>query len=433
MDLPSVESPRSSPGGRHRRAIKRMGIIVLIASVFLAGVLAGEVSGPGRIDASSSISDQPGFGTLQQVWDLIHDKFADPGAVDDEALLYGAAHGMVASLGDTGHSTFLDPEEAKSFRAALSGELVGLGISIEYQDGEPVIVAPIKDSPAEKAGLLPGDVIVEIDGIATLGMSDAEVTSHLRGDAGTPVTLTIERNGSSELLKITVVRARIDLDPVTWAWLPNGVALVQLHEFSAGSGQELNKALKEIVASGSANGIVLDLRNNPGGLVSEAITVAGQFMPEGATVYIEKDRDGSEAAVHTIGNDGPALDLPIVVLVNRASASAAEMIAGSLRDNGRAELVGERTYGTGTVVSTFDLEGGSALALGTSFWLTPDGDLAWKVGLLPDVEVRQSNPSSILDITDGQTLTTAALDASGDAQLLAAISTLQGNATPVAR
>jgi len=432
MDQPSVEPPRRLPSGSHRRAASRLGIIVLIASVFLAGMLTGEVSGPSHIDASSSISDQPGFDTLQQVWDLIHDKFVDPGAVDDESLLYGAAHGMVATLGDTGHSTFLDPDEATAFRAALSGELVGLGISIEYQEGEPVIVAPIKNSPAEEAGLLPGDVIVEIDGIATLGMTDAEVTSHLRGDAGTPVTLTIERNGESDLLKITVIRARIDLDPVTWALLPDGIALVQLHEFSAGSGQELNKALKDIVGSGPVNGIVLDLRNNPGGLVNEAITVASQFMPEGSTVYIEKDRDGTETSVNSIGNDGPALDIPVVVLVNRGSASAAEMIAGSLRDNGRAELVGERTYGTGTVVSTFDLDGGSALALGTSFWLTPAGDLAWKVGILPDVDVRQSNPGSILDITDGETVTEAQIDASGDAQLQAAMSTLQGAATPVA-
>jgi carboxyl-terminal processing protease len=432
MDSSSVEPQRPTQGATQRRAIKRLGILILIASIFLAGMLTGEVSGPGRIDASSSISGQPGFETLQQVWDLIHDKFADPDAVNDESLLYGAAHGMVASLGDTGHSTFLDPEEAKSFRASLSGELVGLGISIEYQDGEPVIVAPIKDSPAEKAGLLPGDVIVEIDGIATLGMSDAEVTSHLRGDAGTPVTLTIERNGESELLKITVTRARIALDPVTWALLPNGLALVQLHEFSTDSGNQLKKALKDIVARGNVHGIVLDLRNNPGGLVNEAIRVAGQFMPEGSTVYIEQDRDGTESPVNTIGNDGPALDLPVVVLINRASASAAEMIAGSLRDNGRALLVGERTYGTGTVVSTFDLDGGSALALGTSFWLTPDGELAWKVGIVPDVEVRQSNPSSILDISDGETLTPAQLDASGDAQLQAAIATLRGSATPVA-
>ncbi|HET9661583.1 MAG TPA: S41 family peptidase [Thermomicrobiales bacterium] len=429
MDLSPPEPPRRPSGSSHRRAVARLGLIVLITSVFLAGILTGEVVGPGSTDASSSISDQPGFGTLQQVWDLIHDKFADPSAVDDEALLYGAAHGMVASLGDTGHSTFLDPDEATAFRAALSGELVGLGISIEYQDGEPVIVAPIKDSPAEEAGLLPGDVIVEIDGIPTLGMTDAEVTMHLRGDAGTPVTLTIERDGVSDLLQITVVRALIDLDPVTWAMLPNGVALVQLHEFSADSGKQLNEALKEVVAGG-ATGIVLDLRNNPGGLVSEALTVASQFMPEGTTVYIQKDRDGDESPVDTIGNDGAALDVPLVVLVNRASASAAEMIAGSLRDNGRAEVIGERTYGTGTVVSTFSLDGGSALALGTSFWLTPDGDLAWKVGVAPDVEIRQTDPDAIIDIIDGETVSQTQLDASGDTQLLGALAALRDEETP---
>ncbi len=378
----------------------RAGLILLIAGTFLAGILTGEVAGPSYTNASNSIADQPGFDTLQQVWDLIHDEFVDSNEVDDQELLYGAARGMVQSLGDTGHSSFLDPDEATAFRASLSGELIGLGISIEYQDGEPVIVAPIKNSPAEEAGLLPGDVIVEIDGIPTLGMTDAEVTTHLRGEAGTPVTLTIERDGASDLLKITVVRARIDLDPVTWAMLPDGVALVQFHEFSSGSGDELNKALKEIVATGDVTGIVLDLRNNPGGLVSEAITVAGQFMPEGSAVYIQEERDGKQSTIRSIGNDGAAQDLPIVVLVNRASASAAEMIAGSLRDNGRAQLVGERTYGTGTVVSTFNLDGGSALALGTSFWKTPDGDLAWKVGLVPDVEVRQSDSSKIIDIEE---------------------------------
>jgi carboxyl-terminal processing protease len=205
---------------------------------------------------------------------------------------------------------------------------------------------------------------------------------------------------------------------------------VQLHEFSSGSGQALRQALQDMVATGKVTGIVLDLRNNPGGLVSEAITVASQFMPEGSPLYIQEDRDGKQSDVNTIGNDGAALDLPVVVLVNRASASAAEMIAGSLRDNGRAEMVGERTFGTGTVVSTFNLDGGSALALGTSFWKTPDGDLAWKVGLVPDVEVRQPDATSIIDISDGATLTLAQVDAAGDAQLNAALSTLHDEATP---
>jgi carboxyl-terminal processing protease len=430
MDLPPSDVPTSSERRRRRNPVIRAGLIVLIAATFLAGMLAGEVVGLSDTTASTSIADQPGFDTLQQVWDLIHDDFVDPDVVDDQSLLYGAIAGMVDSLGDTGHSAFLDPEQATAFRASLSGELVGLGISIEYIDREPVIVAPIKDSPAEKAGLLPGDVIVKIDGIPTLGMTDSEVSSLLRGDAGTTVTLTVERDGEAKLLDITVERARIDLDPVTWALLPDGTALVQLHEFSSGSGQALRQALQDMVATGKVTGMVLDLRNNPGGLVSEAITVASQFMPEGSPLYIQEDRDGKQSDVNTIGNDGAALDLPVVVLVNRASASAAEMIAGSLRDNGRAEMVGERTFGTGTVVSTFNLDGGSALALGTSFWKTPDGDLAWKVGLVPDVEVRQPDATSIIDISDGATLTLAQVDAAGDAQLNAALSTLHDEATP---
>ncbi len=396
-----------------------------LAGTFLAGILTGTVVDPDHTRASGSIGDQPGFDVLQQVWDLIHDEFADPASVDDETLLYGAARGMVASLEDFGHSTFLDPEQAEAFRASLSGELVGLGISIEYEDGEPVIVAPIKDSPAEAAGLLAGDVIVEIDGVATLGMSDTEVSSYLRGDADAPVTLTIEREDEPDLLQITVVRARIELDPVTWSLLADGTAIVQLHEFSAGSGLALQQALEAMKTVGPpVTGIVLDLRNNPGGLVSEAVIVASQFMPEGSAIYIQEQRDGQQATVRTIGNDGAALDLPVVVLVNRATASAAEMIAGSMRDNGRALVVGERTYGTGTIVSTFDLEGNAALALGTSFWKTPDGDLLWKVGLVPDVAIRQPDSDRIVDLNDGSVLSQGAPIAVDDAQLEAALQEL---------
>lgn len=425
MSAPQFESDTRKRKIASRHIVVRIGLVVLLASVFLTGVLAGGVIGPRETGASGSLGDQEGFATLQQVWDLIHDQFVDPASVDDQTLLFGAARGMVESLGDPGHSSFLDPEQATAFRASLAGELIGLGISLEYNDGEPVIVAPLKNSPAEAAGLLPGDVIVEIDGIPTLGMTDREVSEHLRGDAGTPVTLSIERDGNADLLSITVVRALIELDPVTWGRLPDGTAIVQLHDFSSGSGQQLREALQEIRALGPPPGIVLDLRDNPGGLVPEAITVASQFMPEGSVLFIQQERDGQQNAIRTIGNDGPAFYVPIVVLVNRASASAAEMVAGSLRDNGRAVLVGERTYGTGTVVSTFGLDDGSALALGTSFWKTPDGDLLWKVGLMPDTEIRQTDTSRIIDLTDEATIDPASLAASTDIQLQTALAILQ--------
>jgi carboxyl-terminal processing protease len=415
-------APQPQPVGRSMSG--RILLVLLSIVTFAGGFAAAEVTDLRETTASTSISDQPDFSTLQTVWDLIHDEFVDPEVIDDQALLYGAARGMVDSLGDTGHSSFLDPSEAKVFRAALDGELIGLGISIEYQNREPVVVAPIKNSPAEEAGIEAGDIIVEIDGIPTLGMTDTEVSLHLRGDEGTPVTLTVDRASESSLVEITVVRGRVDLDPVTWALLPNGLALVQLHEFSAGSGQELREALQVAAASDETRGIILDLRNNPGGYVSEAITVASQFLPEGKTIYLQQERGEQDEPIATIGNDGAALDLPVVVLVNRASASAAEIIAGALRDNGRALVVGERTYGTGTVVSTFELQGGSALALGTSFWKTPDGDLAWRVGIEPDVEIRQPSGSEIIDIVDGQAVTAVQLDVAQDAPLEAAVAAL---------
>ena len=325
---------------RRRSAMRRVLLVSLLIGAFLAGVVTTELAGLSETTASNEIGSQPDFPTLQSVWNLIHDEFVDTDAIDDQTLLFGAARGMVDSLGDTGHSSFLDPGEAKVFRAALNGELVGLGISIEYQNREPMVVAPIKNSPAEDAGIQAGDIIVEIDGISTLGMNDSEVSLHLRGDEGAPVTLTIDRASEESLLEITVIRGRIDLDPVTWAVLPGGMAIVRLHEFSAGSGKELRKALQEIAARGNIAGIVLDLRNNPGGYVAEAITVASQFLPEGKTIYLQQERGGQDQSVATIGNDGAAVNVPVVVLVNRASASAAEIIAGALRDNGRAVLVG---------------------------------------------------------------------------------------------
>ncbi len=413
------------PDSRRRFEISRVALSILLLVAFSLGVVTTQVTDLRAVNASTSITDQPDFSTLQTVWDLIHDEFIDDDAIDDQALMFGAARGMVESLGDTGHSSFLDPTQAKVYRAALDGELIGLGISIEYRNREPVVIAPIKNSPAEEAGIKAGDVIVEVDGIPTLGMTDAEVSLVLRGEEGTPVTLTIDRATASELLEITVVRGRVDLDPVTWAMLPGGIGLLQLHEFSTGSGEALREALQEIMATGDVQGVVLDLRNNPGGYVPEAIRVASQFLPEGKTIYLQQERGGQDEPVATIGQDGAALDIPVVVLVNRASASAAEIIAGALRDNGRAIVVGERTFGTGTVVSTFALQGGAALALGTAFWKTPDGDLVWKKGILPDVEVRQLAESEIIDISDGEKLASAQLADAGDIALEAAIDTLQ--------
>ena len=341
------------------------------------------------------------------MWDLIHDEFVDPDAIDDQTLLFGAARGMVDSLGDTGHSSFLDPDEAKVFRAALDGELIGLGISIEYQNREPVVVAPIKNSPAEEAGIRSGDVIVEIDGNTNAGNErQPRFRSICAVRKANPVTLTIDRANAAVVARdhrgSRTRRSRSGhlVDPA------DGMAIVQLHEFSAGSGQALRDALQEIVATGNTQGIVLDLRNNPGGYVSEAITVASQFMPEGSN---DLSCSRSEA-VRTNRLPRSAMTAPRwisqswcwSIVLRRRPLKSSRARCGT---TAARIVVGERTYGTGTVVSTFELEGGSALALGTAFWKTPDGDLVWKVGLMPDIEVRQASGSEIIDISDGQMLT----------------------------
>lgn len=418
--------PDNRRSSRNPGPIARLVVIVSLACIVATAAVVWAEPGAKTTGASNALVDQPEFSVLESVWALIGERYADPDAIDAQNLLYGAASGMVEALGDTGHSAFLEPEEAKAYRAALSGELIGLGISIDYVNGEPVIVTPIEDSPAQRAGLQAGDIIVEIDGVSTLRLTDAEVSDLLRGEEGTPVHLTIDRADAPDLLEIRVVRGRIELDPVTWSVLPNGIGIVQLHEFSDGSGQALRTALLDLAAAGAVEGIVLDLRNNPGGYVHEAITVASQFLPEGTTIYRKQERGAAEEAVASIGNDGAALDVPLVVLVNRASASASEMVAAALRDSGRAQIVGERTFGTGTIVTTIGMDDGAALALGTALWTTPDGDVVWKVGLEPDVEVRQRASDQPIELEDGKSVTGGQLVASSDTQLFAALDVLTG-------
>jgi carboxyl-terminal processing protease len=419
----------ATDGGRHtyRARSRLVNRLIIAAAIFLSfggGALVRQVAIEGSSSASSSLQDNPDFATVQQVWDLVHDRFVDPDLIDDRELLYGAARGMVDSLGDTGHSTFLDPIEAEAFQASLAGELVGLGLNIEFVNREPVVVAPIHGSPAKEAGIQTDDVIVAVNGVSTLGMSDGELSRRLRGEPGTSVTLTVQRPSDGSIRDFVIERARIELDPVSWAKLPDDLALIQIHEFSAGAGDQLKEALEQITAD-KCLGIVLDLRNNPGGLVSEAVSVSSQFMREGAPIYIHDERGKDAQTVETVGVEGRAYDLPLVVLINRGSASAAEIVASALADNGRAELVGERSYGTGTVVTTFDLNDGSAVAIGTAFWKRQNGDLVWKVGIQPDIEADLVDHSGPIDFDDGTYLAAADLQQSGDQQLGAAIDQLE--------
>jgi carboxyl-terminal processing protease len=337
-------------------------------------------------------------------------------------MTYGAIAGMLQSLGDTGHTRFLSPNDLRNEEAALSGHFEGIGAEVTMQDGRPTVVAPIPGSPAQQAGLRPGDVIVRVDGRDVAGLSLDAVLNLVRGPSGTSVTLSILHPGEMTVTDITIVRAPITVHSVSWTEVPGTtIAHVLISQFAEKATEELRAALNS-AQTANVTGIVLDLRNDPGGLRDEAIGVASQFLREG-NVLIEQNAEGKRTN-YRVRSGGVALDIPIVVLINEGTASAAEIVAGALQDQRRGTLIGTTTFGTGTVLSTYTLSDGSAVLLGTAEWLTPNGRQIWHQGITPDVQVTLAADVLPLVPDEEATLTAAQLKASQDTQLLRALQEL---------
>lgn len=418
--------PKRRRGGSLRGVANRFIIAIALMGTFGAGVGAERYGLTGGADAgaSSSFTDLPAFETLQSTWDLIHSDYVDQSAIDDEALIYGAALGMVNALGDTGHSTFLTPEQARTWRESVQGKLVGIGIQVDFSEGRPVVIAPLEGSPAEEAGVQADDVITAINGKSTEGMTQIDLFQELRGDEGTTVEVTFERPSEDRTFTVTLERRKIALEPVSWTMLPENVAFIRISEFIVGTTDGVKEALTEAKAQG-ATAMVLDLRNNPGGLVFEAIGVASQFLPEGKAIYQFQEREGEPRPINTVGI-GAGTDLPMVVLINGGSASAAEIVASALQENGRAETVGETTYGTGTVLSPIELEDGSILVLGTGLWLTAGGEQLWHIGVEPTIPVALPPGGEALRPTTIGETTAAEIAEGTDTQLARAYQEVAG-------
>lgn len=361
-----------------------------------------------------------GLQLVGQAWNITRDNYVDKTATQAERLSYGTIDGMVNSLGDTGHSVFLTPDELRQQNDYEQGQLEGIGIEVQEKDGNVVVLAPIQGSPAQKAGLRSGDIILKVDGQPVKDITDA--VQRILGPAGTSVTLTIQAS-SGVTEDVTLTRAKISVASVSWRQLP-GTTIVHLRlsSFAKGTASELDSALSAIEGQG-ATGIILDLRDNPGGLLEEAVAVASSFIKSG-NVLLEKDASGKITPV-SITSGAAVTDLPVVVLVNEFTASAAEIVAGALRDSGRAKLVGETTFGTGTVLEQFLLSDGSAVVLATQEWLTPSGKTIWHTGLAPDetVSLASNIPTLVPDLEEG--LTADQLKTSGDQQLLEALNLLE--------
>jgi carboxyl-terminal processing protease len=345
-----------------RRLLTCLGIVILVVLLLAVGVGGGVL-----LDRQVLLSFDPpaniptgadaDFQLMAEGWNAIEQNYVDRPAIDPQLMTYGAISGMVDSLGDTGHSRFLDPQMVKQEQNYTQGQFEGIGAYVEMKNGNVVIVAPIDGSPAQKAGLKPGDIIAKVNGTDISGLPLNQVVAQILGPVGTTVTLTIMDPTTGATRDVTLVRAKITINNVSWQQLPGTtIAHVRIIGFSQGVTDDLKTALTDIQSQG-LTGIILDLRNNPGGLLSEAVSTASQFLTSG-NVLLEKNAQGQTTPA-PVESGGLAPTIPMEVLVNEGTASASEIVAGALQDAKRAELVGETTFGTGTVLNEFPLSDGS--------------------------------------------------------------------------
>lgn len=371
------------PEQGHYIKIKRFQFIMIVfALVFVTAAVttitlafgdekAVEVGVPARAE----------FNKLYEAYDKIENGYYKE--IDQDVLVNGAINGMIDALEDP-YSDYMNKEEASQFHEGVSSSFEGIGAEVQEQDGFIMIVSPIKGSPAEKAGLKPNDLIMSVDGKSIQGMSASEAVLLIRGEKGTKVTLEVKRNGSEKTQDMTIVRDEIPIETVYTELDENKIAHIQITSFSEHTAEELNTALADMEKKGM-KGIVLDLRQNPGGLLDQAIKMANFFVPEGKNIVQIESNDGNVQAYKAEG--GNKITLPTVVLIDSGSASASEILAAALQESAGIPLIGEKSFGKGTVQSAEDFSDESNLKLTTAKWLTPNGTWIHEKGIKPATAV----------------------------------------------
>lgn len=396
--------PTDAPILQRQKARKAVAVyltLVFVASAFLWGYQLGKgqrqtsvfESASGTVEiinaGENRTATQLDFNEFWTVWQTIRERYVRQ-PIDEKAMFYGAMEGVVASLGDP-HSVFLEPKAAEEFTKELSGKFEGIGAEIGIKKNQLLIIAPLPDSPAEKAGLLAGDEILAIDGQDASGLTLDAAVGRIRGDKGTVVKLHIGRKGKDKPLVFEIVRDTIAIRSVRLERTksPKGkrLAILKVTHFN---GDTVNRFLEAVgqAQSEETDGIILDLRNNPGGFLDAAVRMPGEWVP-GEIVVSERYSDGSKEE-HRSSGRGRLKDLPTVVLVNGGSASASEIVAGALQDYGKAKLIGTQTFGKGSVQDLIDLKYGASLKLTIAEWLTPKGNNINENGIAPDYVVERT-------------------------------------------
>lgn len=357
-----------------------------------------------QIDELSNIAQPDGseprvdFSIFWEAWDALKEKHPDFDDADKRELVYGAVSGMTEALGDP-NTIFFKPEDSIRFNEDISGHFTGIGIEIDMKDDRLIVIAPLAGSPAEKAGLSAGDIIVGIDGESTAGISLDEAIKKIRGEKGTTVILTIRSNGSAANKDVSIVRDDIEVPSVQTEMLEGKILYIRISDFSANTPLLFYTEMAKYVFE-NINGVVLDLRNNPGGFLDVSVDATGWFIGGDKLVATELFSSGDREEFYSSG-PGILDHIPMVVLVNEGSASASEIMAGAIRYHRGAKLVGAQTFGKGTVQQLDQLTNGSSIKITIANWLLPDGSIIEGVGITPDISVEQ-NEEDILDGRDTQ-------------------------------
>lgn len=380
-----------------RPALPLLGIglaILLATGAFFSGMQFGsggnmQASLGNLFNSTAQPDESVDMSEFWQVWNLLDDKFVSSSTTDpvsDEDRVRGAIEGLVNAYEDP-YTVFLPPEDASKFEEDISGNFSGVGMEVGIREGVVSVIAPLPDTPAERAGVRAGDLIIRIDGISTERMSIDEAVSLIRGEAGTTVTLTVLREGNDEFLEIPIVRDTISI-PTIETEVQGDVFIIRLYSFNALAEAEMQRALREYIASGTHK-MILDLRGNPGGYLQSAVSIASYFLPTGKVVVRESFGEGEEEQLYrstgkTLRNFAPQ---KMAILVDGGSASASEILAGALQEHGVATLVGQQTFGKGSVQELLRIGSGSSLKVTVARWLTPEGTSISEGGLTPDVVV----------------------------------------------
>jgi len=368
--------------------------VFLLVVVFFLGAVFGYSQRPAMEKISYIINKEPNvpkenidFSPFWSAWSTIESNYVSASSTNKQDMVWGAIRGLVGSLGDP-YSTFFPPEENKQFKEEMSGNFGGVGMEISVKKGVLTVVSPLKDTPAERAGIKAGDVILKINDKTTDGLSADEAARLIRGEPGTKVKLVILHPNETNTKELEITRDIIKIPVLDTERKPDGIFVIKLYNFSENSSSEFRNALRQFLESGDDK-LILDLRNNPGGYLESAVDIASWFLPVGKIVARERFSSGEETLFRSKGYNifTPTGKLPFAILVNEGSASASEILAGALKEHGVAKLVGKKTFGKGSVQELFPITSDTSLKLTIAKWLTPEGISISDHGLEPDYKV----------------------------------------------